>query len=166
VDPLYPATSPVALCAAPAASVPRVLLMALLLGGVVGCGGSSEPANVPVSGRVEAKGGIPVTEGKLILVPQNPLPGQKPAGATIGTDGRFTAHAATGGAGIPPGRYKVLLSFPAGMGSANAMRTAFARYAREETTPLVLDVPPAGLEDEVLEVEERSRAEAEGTAPD
>jgi len=116
---------------------------------MLGCGGGG-PQNTQVSGRVEVEGGIPLSEGKLILIPEDPAPGQKPAGATIGADGSFEAYAATGGSGIPPGKYKVMVSFPSGMTGPHPLRKTFKKYTKLETTPLALDVPAAGLTDVVL----------------
>jgi hypothetical protein len=143
-----------------AALRPTVVALFALALGATGCGGPTGPANALVKGRIQVKGGIPLSEGKLILIPEQPAPGQRPAGATIGTDGTFDCYATAGGAGIPPGSYKVLLSFPSGMGTANPLHTAFFRYTREDSTPLKLVVPPEGLTNVVLEVEEDSQSAA------
>jgi len=130
-----------------------------------GCGASSP--NVPVSGRVLVKGGVPVDEGRLILIPEPPDPKKATCGATIGTDGKFTCYAAQGGTGIPPGSYKVVLSFASGKGSVNPFIEAFKKYTQVSTTPLKLDVPSSGVSDYVIELEEPPAKEAaEADQPD
>ena len=57
-------------------------------------------------------------------------------------------------AGIPPGRYKVVMAFPSAKGSVSPFQKAFAKYTTVETTPLVLDVPNTGLKDVELKLEE------------
>lgn len=139
-----PRVAPTAAC--------RTACLAPLLLAAVGCG----PSNTNVSGRVEVTGGIPLGEGKLILMPEDPAPGQQPAGATIAPDGTFTCYSASGGAGIPPGRYKVMVSFPSGMTGPNPLHETFAKYTRLDSTPLSLDVPPGGLSGVVIELEDDS----------
>jgi len=129
-----------------------VCLLLPTLAAVVGCGASSIP-NTTVSGRVEVAGGIPLGEGKLILMPENPAPGQQPAGATIAADGSFSCYSSSGGNGIPPGSYKVMLSFPSGMASPHPLRETFKKYIRLDSTPLRLEVPAGGLSGVVLELE-------------
>jgi hypothetical protein len=116
------------------------------------CGASSP--NVAVSGHVTVKGGLPVDEGQLILMPDPADPKRATCGATIGTDGKFTCASTKGGAGIPPGKYKVVLSFSAGKGKVNPFVEAFKQYTQAETTPLKLDVPAGGLKDYHIELEE------------
>ncbi len=130
-------------------------LLVLTLTAAVGCGASGPP-NTIVSGRIEVAGGIPLDEGKLILIPDDPAPGQLPAGATIAADGTFSCYSASGGSGIPPGSYKVLVSFPSGMAGPHPLRATFKRYTNVDSTPLHLDVPAGGLSGVVLELEDNS----------
>lgn len=131
----------------------RRALLLLPLAIVVGCG-DSRPPNTVVSGRVEVTGGIPLGEGKLILVPEDPYPGQQPAGATIAPDGTFRCYSASGGSGIPPGNYKVVVSFPSGMAGPHPLRETFKQYTKLDSTPLRLDVPAGGDRDVVFELQD------------
>jgi len=130
--------------------IASLLLTVMVL---VGCG-NSQPSNTIVSGRLEVAGGIPLGEGKLILVPEDPLPGQNPAGATINSDGTFTCYSSSGGSGIPPGAYKIMVSFPSAMTGPHPLHETFKRYTKLDTTPLRIEVPPGGLRDLVLELQD------------
>lgn len=118
-----------------------------------GCGKQVAP-NVPVSGKVVTQFGIPIDEGRMTFVPDPPDGSRQSSGASIGADGSFTCYSTSGGMGIPAGRYKVVLSFASGKGNVNPYLIAFAKYALLNETPLVLDVPPEGLEDAVIELDE------------
>jgi len=122
---------------------------------VVGCG-DSRPRNTGVSGRIEVSGGIPLGEGKLVLIPDDPAAGQRPAGATIASDGTFSCYSASGGRGIPPGGYKVMVSFASGMAGPHPLRAAFKKYTSLESTPLRLDVPQGGLSNVVLQLQDEA----------
>ena len=118
-----------------------------------GCGKQGIP-NVPVSGKVVTQSGIPIDEGRMTFVPDPPDDSRQASGASIGADGSFTCYSTSGGMGIPAGRYKVVLSFASGKGNVNPYIVAFAKYTQLNETPLVLDVPPAGLKAAVIELEE------------
>lgn len=118
-----------------------------------GCGKQGAP-NVPVSGKVVRQSGSPIDEGRMIFVPDPPDGSRQASGASIGADGSFTCYSTSGGMGIPAGRYKVVLSFASGKGSVNPYLIAFSKYAQLNETPLVLDVPPEGLQDAVIELDE------------
>ena len=118
-----------------------------------GCGRQGAP-NVPVSGKVVTQSGIPLDEGRMTFVPDPPDGSRQASGASIGADGSFTCYSTSGGMGIPAGRYKVVLSFASGKGSVNPYLIRFAKYAQLNETPLVIEVPPEGLEDAVIELEE------------
>jgi len=129
-----------------------VLLVLACLPTLTGCG----PSNAPVSGRVVVTGDIPLGEGKLILIPEDPQAGQKPAGATIAQDGSFTCYSATGGTGVPPGKYKVVVSFPSSMAGPHPLRKTFKKYVNLDTTPLRLEVPVGGLQNVTLTLQDES----------
>jgi hypothetical protein len=124
---------------------------------VSACGTSSP--NVPVSGHVSVKGGLPVDEGKLVLIPEPADPKRIPCGASIATDGSFSCYSNSGGVGIPPGKYKVVLSFASGKGNINPFAEAFLKYTQASTTPLVLDVPKSGIKNFKIELDEPPAAE-------
>lgn len=126
----------------------------LAVGCCVICSCGSSSPNVNVSGQVIVKGGVPVDEGRLILIPDPPNDKRATCGATIGTDGKFNCYATKGGTGIPPGRYKVVLSFASGKGSVNPFIEAFKKYTQVSTTPLTLDVSSSGVKDYLVELEE------------
>ena len=116
------------------------------------CGASS--TNVPVTGKVVVKGSVPLGEGQLVLIPDPADPKRANCSATIRTDGSFSCVATAGGEGIPPGKYKVVLSFSSGKGNVNPFISAFKKYTQPDSTPLKLDVTSAGVKDHVFELEE------------
>lgn len=128
------------------------LWMALAVVICAGCGESSP--NVVVKGKVVVEGGIPLDEGRLILLPQPESETRKTCGASIKPDGTFECYANQGGTGIPPGKYKVVVAFSSGKGSLNPYAKAFAKYTTVGETPLVLNVPPEGKTDVVFELKE------------
>lgn len=128
------------------------LALAIACGLNSGCGTPSP--NVTVSGKIVVKGGVPVDEGKLALIPDPPNEKRSNCGASIGTDGSFNCYATTGGMGIPPGKYKVVLTFASGKGAINPFAKAFEKYTRLATTPLIIDVPKSGLKGHLIELEE------------
>jgi hypothetical protein len=131
---------------------PLLALIGLGLWMIPGCSGSS--GEVPVSGNVRTRDGIPLTEGQVVLIPDPFDTDQPQAGATLAGDGSFTCRSFTGQNGALPGRYKVILRFPTGKGAVNPLTRTFAKYTNFETTPLVLDVPDSGLNDALLELDE------------
>ena len=79
----------------------------LLLAGAAGCGGSSD--RVAVTGTVTLDGD-PLPGAVVTFHPDGATAGQGGSGRT-GPDGTYTLTSA-GGAGVPPGAYKVVISRP------------------------------------------------------
>jgi len=134
-----------------------IVALALFLMTLAGC--SDATAGVPVRGNVILKGGGPLEEGRIVLIP-DPFDVDEPQGvATLERDGSFNCNSYTGEAGVPPGRYRVTLLFPSAKGKLHPLARSFARYTKYETTPLVLDVPETGLTGVLLELEELEAAD-------
>lgn len=129
----------------------QAAVLGLVLSAVPGCGSSS--GEVPVSGSVFLSDGTPLTEGRLVLIPDPFDADQMPPGATLADDGSFTCRSFTGENGILPGQYRVILQFPTGKGAINPLTRTFAKYTKFETTTLAIDVPETGLQDVVLELD-------------
>jgi len=147
-------------------TAPALLTLVAALVCVSGCGDSSPP-NAPVTGRVVVTGGIPLSAGNLILLPADGSLDVQLPGALIRPDGSFECYSTSGGEGIPPGDYKVLLSFSgSGIADGPSLHRAFTKYTKAETTPLRVTVPPGGVSDVVLEVEDAAAAEEQQTAGD
>jgi hypothetical protein len=111
---------------------------------VGGCG--SKPKLVPVTGKVVHKGNG-LTAGSIWFHPGdgNPWTGEKPGGQ-LQLDGSFTMRTYPHGDGVPPGAYKVTLT------PELANRVRRPDYANPAKTPLRLEVPDAGVKDQVFEV--------------
>jgi hypothetical protein len=90
--------------------VQQFVLVGLLAGALVGCGGSELPL-VPVSGRITFNGGPCPKGGSILFVPgagagKEGLP-NRPGRATFDVDGKFVATSYQEGDGLLPGRYQV-----------------------------------------------------------
>ncbi len=109
-----------------------------------GC--ADRPTLVPVSGRVTVEG-QPVTAGSVTLYPAegNAYRKDNPS-SLLQTDGTFSFKTYPYGEGVSPGLYTMTLD------PGLAGRLKAARYARPETSPWKLDVPPVGLRDVQMEV--------------
>ncbi|WP_165246353.1 hypothetical protein [Paludisphaera soli] len=118
----------------------RLVPAALVVAAVVGCGDSSEPPRLPVSGKVTLDG-KPLPAGQLTFVP---LDGRTASVAEV-RDGAFQTDGSTGPA---PGRYQVEI------------------YAVESTGKTIPspDIPGATIEEERDLVPERYNVKSELTA--
>jgi hypothetical protein len=121
-----------------------VALAALLP--LCGCGGGDRPKLVTVSGKV-VRGGEPVLPGSVIFhpAPGHTYNGDRPS-TVLQTGGTFVMQTYPHGDGVPPGKYKVTLS------PDLAGRLKKPEYGDPARTPWSVDVPDAGLTDQVLDV--------------
>lgn len=135
-----------------------------------GCGGSG-PALTPVTGTATLDG-RPLAHKNVRFVPEPGTPGTGGGGNT-GADGAYAVIAVRPGAtrdtpGVPPGAYKVVVTEPMfppanataappagdgapapaiglpGVAPRKAVAALPAKYAKPETTPLRVEVPPNG----------------------
>ncbi len=128
---------------------PRLFLMQLALAWAalaapIGCG-PPRPATVRVTGRVVPLAGVWPTAGMLIFLPDvgQSTAASRPGRAVFGPDGRFMAVSFSSGAGLLPGRYRVVVQCgePVPEADGPTQSHVTARYAAAATTDLVLDVP-------------------------
>ncbi len=89
----------------PTVTLPRLVrTSALLLLGIVGCGGPTGPELTPITGVVTFEG-KPVGPGTVAFVPTDGT--GNPASGTIESSGRFKMSVYKPGDGVLPGTYKV-----------------------------------------------------------
>ena len=116
----------------------------VLLVAATGCSSRAMPVvqTYSVRGTVQLAG-APLPGGRLTLTPVDPtLYGPAEATAEVQPDGSFEPSAIGGSSGLMPGRWKVVVS-PKGYRDGKPYRvkaTIPAKYTREETTDLVIDV--------------------------
>jgi hypothetical protein len=125
------------------ARIVRLLVLTLL----TGCGGGEPaPRLVRVTGKV-LKDGKPLTAGSIIFHPAaaNSYTKDNPS-SLLQLDGSFTMKTFPFGEGVSPGKYKVTLA------PELASRISKLEYGRADKTPWEVEVPEAGLTDQVLEV--------------
>lgn len=122
----------------------RLVTLAALLG-VAGCG-EEKPKLVPVTGKVTFKG-KPLTAGSVYFHPDagNSYTKDVPS-SLLQLDGAFAMKTFPFGEGISPGKYRVTLA------PELANRIGKPVYANPTKTPWTVDVPDAGLPDQLLEV--------------
>jgi hypothetical protein len=126
------------------------LLPAVAAGLLAGCGGGPAPA--PVTGTLAA-GGKPVAGITVHLAPvHGHTPGARDAYGPVDDRGNFTMKTQELGAGVIPGRYKVLL-VPPDWGPSKA--TVGSRYAGLDAPLKEVDVPAGGIAGLDLTVEPR-----------
>ncbi|WP_406694026.1 carboxypeptidase regulatory-like domain-containing protein [Singulisphaera sp. Ch08] len=82
------------------------ILAALVAALSIGCG-SSEPRQVPVTGKLTLNG-EPLEGASVTFAPDPTNPVSTPGGASSGPDGAFTVKSADRD-GLAPGKYKVLV---------------------------------------------------------
>lgn len=129
--------------------------LCLALAGLVGCDGGKEmPAakTVPVKAKL-VLGGKPLSGGRVTLVTlETARYGPAETTADVKPDGTITPAAIGGQEGLMPGKWKVVVS-PVGYKDGRPYRVKEAipaRYTKEDTTDLVLDVPDGGLDNATL----------------
>lgn len=120
------------------------LLVALIA--AAGCGGPKAPTLVSVTGKVQMNG-QPLTAGSVIFYPEaaNEYKDDKPS-SLLQLDGSFTMKTYPFGDGVPLGKYKVTLA------PELAKRVGKPQYADPKQTPWQIDVPAAGLTDQLFDV--------------
>jgi hypothetical protein len=118
-----------------------VLLLALLLATLAGCG----PSMVPVRGKVAFADGTPLTEGMVVCESKDvhavAVRGQ------IQADGSFELSTHMPGDGVMPGKYRVLVApkYDANAVDRPARQPPFdPRFADFATSGLELEVTAAG----------------------
>ena len=117
-------------------------LLALVLGtGLSGCGGSSGPTLVQLSGTILFEG-RPIPPGTLTFIPKE---GEGPTATGLIADaGHFTVSTHRSGDGITPGTYRIRVESwetPPTMGGPPAKSAVPAKYTNMNTTDLTLNVP-------------------------
>lgn len=134
----------------------RGLSVGVLVVACAGCGGGpSLPDTVPVSGKVTLNG-QPLADASVTFVPTGTTRGDGGFGTTA-ADGRYELRYLRGGAGVPAGTYRVVISkrampdgSPAVEGPDVAPIDSPARevlppkYSHEEYTTLSATVPAGG----------------------
>jgi hypothetical protein len=120
------------------------LLTAAFLLASAGCG--NRPKLVGVTGKLTHKGQA-LTAGSIYFHPAegNAYQGEKPS-SLLQLDGSFTMRTYPHGEGVPPGKYKVTLA------PELAGRVGRPDYGKADRTPLSIDVPDAGVKDQLFEV--------------
>lgn len=113
-----------------------VLPAALLCLG--GCGGSSRPKTIPITGRVTIDGQPPGEEGSLFFTPTVSAPGyvKRPASGGFTADGSYRVMSWEPNDGLVPGHYSVSVS------PNDPIATKVpASYQQSGTSGLEVDVP-------------------------
>lgn len=112
---------------------------------VSGCGGPAAPTLVSVTGKVRMNG-QPLTAGAIVFHPDanNGYKDDKPS-SLLQLDGSFTMKTYPFGDGVPLGKYKVTLA------PELAKRIGKPQYADPKQTPWEIDVPEAGLSDQLFD---------------
>lgn len=120
-----------------------MLIVAML---ITGCGGPKAPTLVPVTGKVQMNG-QPLTAGSIIFHPDstNGYQDDKPS-SLLQLDGTFTMKTFPFGEGVPLGKYKVILA------PELAKRIGKPQYADPKQSPWQVEVPEAGLSDQLFDV--------------
>lgn len=79
---------------------------------VSGCGGSSKPKTIPITGRVTIDGQPPGEEGSLYFTPTESAPGyiKRPASGGYTADGSYHVMSWEPNDGLVPGHYSVSVS--------------------------------------------------------
>jgi len=115
-----------------------------------GCGGDPGPQRVPVKGNIVMGDGKPVFPGSIQFFPAEGMSENTyRSSALLHEGGAFTMRTHPHGDGVVPGKYKVVLSL--GMGSPREL----AKYSSADTSTLEVTVPPEGLPDLQLKLEEK-----------
>lgn len=124
-------------------------LIVLLAIGVAGC--TRGPTLVPVTGEV-AFNGKPVVPGSVHLEPvDGPDAGVMRASSLLQLDGSFTIRTYPHGEGAMPGKYRIYLQLGPGT------KPDLALFTDVTKSPLLVDVPEAGLKGYHLELAEYTR---------
>jgi hypothetical protein len=120
-----------------------LLVVACLLGSIVGCSGNSPFDYVPVSGKLTFEDDTLVPAAGIVLqfVAQNPPQVQgvypRPASATLNAQGEFDcATSYKYGDGLIPGKHKVAIFYAV---DAQGNPLVPKPYTHASTTPLVVD---------------------------
>ena len=120
-----------------------LVALAVVAGG--GCGKSLKL--VPVGGVV-VNGTQPVSRAAISFAADISKGGETLDGyGSLDGEGRFTMQTVTRGAGLPPGRYKVVITTDGPSG-----RLIPASITSLTTTPLVVDIPEDGAQDLKLDL--------------
>jgi len=123
----------------------RVLILALVLCGFIGCGPSLPPP-VPVAGTIKYQG-KPIEQGRILLVPENEESGE-PAGGAI-KDGKFVLTTREDGDGAVPGRYKIgvmaIAEVPVKEGQEPDFKSLIpSKFGNAEESGITREIPPEG----------------------
>lgn len=104
-----------------------------------GCGGSTHPKTVPLTGKVTLDGQPPGEGGKIFFSPTQPAPGYKkrPASATFNGEGDYRVMSWEPDDGLVPGHYTIKIV----TGTGDQKSKIPDRYLENSTSGLELDVP-------------------------
>lgn len=121
-------------------SVP-IIVLALAITTLVGCGGSDRPQTIPITGRVTLNGQPPGEVGKLFFTPTQPAAGyeKRPATAGYTADGTYRVMSWVPDDGLVPGSYTISV-----MPSDIAASKVAQKYRQSGTSGLEVDVPADG----------------------
>lgn len=148
------------------AVLPALLGGLTLLGSAVlsGCGPADARGLVPVAGRITLAGGSWPNPGTLAFVPADEqsaasagktMPPVRMGFAEFDAEGRFVAQSRRPGDGLMPGRYRVGVSCwkkPPDVASPGEGPAAPEAVRDPRTSPLVVEVPPTGVRNLVIDV--------------
>jgi hypothetical protein len=120
---------------------------------LAGCGGgTSEPKAVPASGTANDNG-KPIEKGTIHFVPEK---GRSASGPI--ENGKFTLTTYEAGDGAVVGQHKVSLEvtqeYKDREGDTATKSIIAKKYADHETSKIVVDVPPGGKTDIVVDVKD------------
>lgn len=124
-------------------SIRAAAALALLV--TVGCG-DGLPQRVPVSGQVLIDG-VPLTQGSIMVVPE----GDRPAGGTIGPDGRFRLSSYARNDGVVPGTHKVAIQATEHLSERDTRWLAPKKYGNPNASGLTITVTEP-RDDVVIEI--------------
>lgn len=112
----------------------RMAIVLAIAAATLGCS-DGLPTRVPVSGVVLIDG-KPLTSGSIMVVPA----GQRPAGGSIGPDGRFTLSCFAQNDGVVPGTHRVAVQANEHIGERETRWLAPKKYGNVATSGLTLTV--------------------------
>jgi hypothetical protein len=116
----------------------RIIVLAMAIVSLGGCGGSDRPKTIPITGRVTLNGQPPGEVGKLFFTPTQAAAGydKRPASAGFTAEGTYRVMSWEPDDGLVPGHYTVSLM----PGDMNATKIP-KKYQQAGTSGLEVDIP-------------------------